>query len=282
MPSPTAPPLRVLCLHGYMQNAKVFRQRTGALRKGLRKQLELVYVTAPHTAADFGTMPAAGTLATQQAQLQGVAAGDEDPHRAAWWNHTADTMADDVVASARFLRDVVREQGPFEGVLGFSQGATMAAIMLALIRNRGSPKLQRDRPELAAIAEDLAAATAATPLRLGIFAGGFCPTLPLVDSLVVLGAPIAVPSLHLLGRKDAVVPMYRSRQLATTYFAKPDIEMHEGGHVFPWAASMTSLYTEFIRRAMACTSSLGRRSMPGDPVDAAAPANGDAPAEAMP
>ncbi len=42
-------PLRVLCIHGYRQNGGSFREKTGALRKLLKKQVELVYMTAPHS-----------------------------------------------------------------------------------------------------------------------------------------------------------------------------------------------------------------------------------------
>lgn len=46
--SKSAVPLRILCIHGYRQNANSFREKTGALRKLLKKQVELVYVSAPH------------------------------------------------------------------------------------------------------------------------------------------------------------------------------------------------------------------------------------------
>lgn len=42
-------PLRVLCIHGYRQNGSSFREKTGALRKLLKKQVELVYLSAPHS-----------------------------------------------------------------------------------------------------------------------------------------------------------------------------------------------------------------------------------------
>ena len=41
--------LRVLCLHGYRQNGHMFREKTGSLRKLLKKQVtEFVYIDAPH------------------------------------------------------------------------------------------------------------------------------------------------------------------------------------------------------------------------------------------
>ena len=47
-----APPVRILCFHGYRQNAQVFYQKLGALRKALRSdevEVELVPLDAPIT-----------------------------------------------------------------------------------------------------------------------------------------------------------------------------------------------------------------------------------------
>lgn len=46
LPGPMAP-LRILCVHGYRQNGNSFREKTGALRKLLKKHVELVYLSAP-------------------------------------------------------------------------------------------------------------------------------------------------------------------------------------------------------------------------------------------
>lgn len=43
--------LRLLCLHGYRQDAKSFRARSGALRKALRGRAELLLMDAPHVVA---------------------------------------------------------------------------------------------------------------------------------------------------------------------------------------------------------------------------------------
>lgn len=40
--------LHVLALHGYRQNAEVFRQKTGSFRKLLHKWVKFTYITAPH------------------------------------------------------------------------------------------------------------------------------------------------------------------------------------------------------------------------------------------
>uniref|UniRef100_A0A915CYH0 Serine hydrolase FSH domain-containing protein n=1 Tax=Ditylenchus dipsaci TaxID=166011 RepID=A0A915CYH0_9BILA len=41
--------LRVLCLHGYRQNATTFREKTGALRKAMKSRLEFEFLSAPLT-----------------------------------------------------------------------------------------------------------------------------------------------------------------------------------------------------------------------------------------
>ena len=40
--------LKILCLHGYRQNEKTFREKTGAFRKAVGKHVDLTYITAPH------------------------------------------------------------------------------------------------------------------------------------------------------------------------------------------------------------------------------------------
>ena len=40
--------LKILCLHGYLQNAAVFRSRIGSLRKGLKSRAEFFFVDAPY------------------------------------------------------------------------------------------------------------------------------------------------------------------------------------------------------------------------------------------
>lgn len=40
--------LKILAIHGYRQNAKVFREKTGSFRKLVHKWAQFTYITAPH------------------------------------------------------------------------------------------------------------------------------------------------------------------------------------------------------------------------------------------
>lgn len=49
-PKCMAPKLKVLCLHGYMQNATLFHSRMGSWRKALKASVEFVCLDGPHAA----------------------------------------------------------------------------------------------------------------------------------------------------------------------------------------------------------------------------------------
>jgi hypothetical protein len=53
--------LRILCLHGYLQNAEVFRSRIGSLRKGLKSRAEFFFVDAPYLVEAADDAEAAGS-----------------------------------------------------------------------------------------------------------------------------------------------------------------------------------------------------------------------------
>ena len=66
--------LRLLALHGFVQNSAVFRERTGSLRKAVKGVAELFFVDAPHSAA--GAFPDSDKTA--------LGGGDDGDVRG-WW-----------------------------------------------------------------------------------------------------------------------------------------------------------------------------------------------------
>ena len=111
--------MRILCLHGYGQNGEFFRMRTGALRKALKAEYH--FMDAPFAArASFITDDADG------ANGRGPALG--------WWDFEGDRAATSYryIGLERTLQEVrqtIETEGPFDGILGFSQGATLAALL---------------------------------------------------------------------------------------------------------------------------------------------------------
>ena len=104
--------VRLLCLHGHDQNATIFRQKTGSLRKALKGTTEFIYVDAPHQVTS--STPALRT----------------------WWQRpSTDTQTTPVYEgweeSRNRIQESIQEHWPIDILLGFSQGAAAAAMYLA-------------------------------------------------------------------------------------------------------------------------------------------------------
>lgn len=87
-----------------------------------------------------------------------------------------------------------------------------------------------------------------------IFVGGFVSNDPMHAALYEAHAGYALPSLHVIGRSDRIVPPEASRALATRFQA-PHVVEHDGGHVIASTAEVRRALGAFIDDQSA--SSLG-------------------------
>ncbi|KAJ1726467.1 Ovarian cancer-associated protein 2, partial [Coemansia sp. Benny D160-2] len=174
----------VLCLHGYTQNAKKFRDRTGPFRRNMKRRMELVYMTAPLDATvEFER--SGGSNKGGGGDSSATDNGEEEGPSAAWWNPRA-TAAEtwgDIRRSAEAVMRTMREQGPFDGIVGFSQGAGMAAVVLALMRRAAEDGSGAADGVDAAVVRD---ARALPPLRFAFLFAGFYPDVPQFDALLTV------------------------------------------------------------------------------------------------
>jgi predicted esterase len=216
--------LRVLCLHGYVQDALLFRERTGALRGTLVKAgCDLEYVDAPHALSGADLFGGADEAAEGAAGRRGwFTAGEnegvEDP--GAWTRPSASRRARGADVSLAFLRSHVAAAGPYDGLLAFSQGAAMAGLLLA--------------SEPAAF-------------KFAVLCAGFVPSDPALAEIVTSAAPLPHAVLSCSGEADALVPPERVRALAAC-FAHPACTFyaHLGGHGVPGNAPFRNAVRDFI------------------------------------
>ncbi len=189
--------LRILCLHGYHGSAAVMRAQMRPLTAGWGSLADLVYVDAPSlSAGDFGWWHA-----VQDEASSGLANGPT-PARYVGWPRTRD----EIVA-------LFEQEESFDGVLGFSQGATLTSLLVGLRSPQGKPSAER-------------------PLTFdfAIMVGGSLSRDPSHADLYQRRECFDLPSLHLLGRRDIVVPASQSRALSRR-FSDPVVLEHEGGHL---------------------------------------------------
>ncbi len=202
LPTPTPARLKILALHGFRQNGEVFRARLRKLRDALADIAELVFVTSPtaytpHGDALEGTLAAFGEI-------------PDYPMQRVWWQSSEDNSAyhgfDDSVA---YLETVFREHGPFDGVLGFAQGGTLAAVLAAM----------QPHP---VIHFEFAVCISSFPSRAAAHAHYMTP------------GRITTPALHVLGELDILVTPDRSTRLYECFDpAVARLVPHTGGHFVP-------------------------------------------------
>ncbi|KAB1264974.1 2-histidine synthase subunit 1 [Camelus dromedarius] len=217
-------PLRILCLAGFRQSERGFREKTGALRKALRGRAELVCLSGPHLVANAAGVEGAGPDS-------GSCPPKEQPR--GWWfsEQEADvfsaleepTVCRGLEEALGTVAKALKKLGPFDGILGFSQGAALAALVCAFGQ----------------------AGDARFPLpRFIILVSGFCPRgLGLKEP--ILQSPLSLPSLHVFGATDRVIPPQESMQLCSRFTGAITLT-HSGGHFIPAAAPQRQAYLKFL------------------------------------
>lgn len=204
-------------LHGFTQSGSLFRAKTGALTKAITKAFPLHTVSFSYPT---------GPLRLNPFDVPGYTSSNdndkevEEPEMYGWWRRPSTTpptykgIEDGLATVAATLKN----EGPFDGVVGFSQGACLTAMVASLLEPGRS--------------DSFSAAAAAPgdgvqfpesfypgntgnqpPLKFAIVYSGFKVADPRWGALYDVQRPITTPLLHVLGTLDALVIEAMSRGL---------------------------------------------------------------------
>src|ERR1700730_1043029 len=130
------------------------------------------------------------------------------------WEHTRDWIAERLSAGPRI-----------DGLFGFSQGAALTGLLSAL---RESPQAPRG-----------------LDFGFAIMVGGFTSFLP--QHAHLFPRPLTIPSVHVTGHSDGVVPRSDSLKLAGR-FADPLVLEHSRGQVIPGNRAVAEPIARFLTR----------------------------------
>ncbi|KAF2856892.1 dihydrofolate reductase [Plenodomus tracheiphilus IPT5] len=252
---PPIRPIKILMLHGYTQSGPLFQAKTGALRKTLSKAfpagIELVYPTAPIrlTPADESFLAGQGTGRDAEGKSEdaGAAVGEEIDAWA-WWRRKdggggegAGYTYDGIERGFEAIARVLKESGPFDGVIGFSQGGAAAAMVASLLE-AGRREVFEERVQSGGIRFPMSfvdaqagdAALIHPPLKFAVSYSGFAPQGQ-HPYTAFYDPKIRTPVLHFLGSQDVVVDEKRSLALVEACERREDryVVYHPGGHFLP-------------------------------------------------
>lgn len=216
--------LKILCIHGYRQNGNVFKTKLGAFRKIVNKHADLTFITADHAVVQKSTDSNGPTAAEED---------PSDPSAYGWWFSKPDDsfnahdgdLCTGFDRSVQTVKTAITEQGPFDGVLGFSQGAAFAALLLAL-QQPGKESLG---------------------FKFAILIAGFKSRATQHSQL--REQTIDCPSLHVFGDTDRIIPKELSEELVLQ-FQSPEILSHSGGHFTPATSGQKRHYLEFLDKML--------------------------------
>ncbi|KAI0386914.1 DUF341 domain protein [Hypomontagnella monticulosa] len=111
--------MKILCLHGVGSSGSICESQFGPFVKAADPSYEFVFVDGP----------------IESARGPGMDAFDEG----SFYSHTESYMPRHMAEAMENLEGVIEELGPFDGVIGFSQGAALAVSYLYELQRRGLP-----------------------------------------------------------------------------------------------------------------------------------------------
>lgn len=248
-------------IHGFTQSGPNFHAKTRALEKSLQKAfpagITLSYPTAPiqlaHADIPFPT-------AAPEAKENGEA---EETDAWAWWRRKGDGepyVYEGLELGLETLARVLKEEGPFDGVIGFSQGGAMTAMLASLLepeRRKAFEKLypQGGMPYPQSFQADPGYTEEAIhpPLKFAVSYSGFAAKG--VDAYRGFYEPkIKTPMLHFIGTLDTVVEEARSLALVERCEeSEGRVVYHPGGHFLTtqktYVAALVGFMKEIIHKA---------------------------------
>lgn len=239
--------LRILMLHGYTQSGLLFNAKTKALEKSLNKAfpgVHLSYPTGPMKlrAAD---VPGFDTSTVEDESNEVEAYG--------WWRRSNTSEPPEYVGFEEGLSvvaEILKTQGPFDGVMGFSQGAALAAMVASLLEGESRMqvfKAAQSKNKLAIPYPSSFANLDHPPLKFCVSYAGF---LAPGDRYTAFYEPsITTPLCHFVGSLDTVVEEDRTNLLieAAGGPQNTSIIVHPGGHFVPNNRQYIDAVVAFIR-----------------------------------
>ncbi|PRP85876.1 hypothetical protein PROFUN_06150 [Planoprotostelium fungivorum] len=200
--------LQVLVIHGYVQTASTVFNNTKPLRDALSDVADLIYAEGPAVEGnERGSRP--------WWTLEFIGGGTWKGKETDRWNDTVKWWHDHLSAHS------------YDGIIGLSQGASMTALLLSMIKN------PEKIPGFGPIRHQ--------PLRFAILCSGFISDHP----SHFIDLPETLPTLHTVDHQDGVV---NERHTVRLYekFKRAELKEHDEGHSIPIRGQWPSQMRDFI------------------------------------
>ncbi|KZF23913.1 hypothetical protein L228DRAFT_255843 [Xylona heveae TC161] len=234
--------MKILMIHGYTETAESFRADMYRVEKALNEAFPAAPTPGYHPSYPGGVelIYPTGTWRLKPTDWARYIPG-ADPGYGWFYKVADDDEFPGLLDGLTLLGNVMRTQGPFAGVIGFSQGGFLAGLIASLLE--AGRKEIFDKVETGSGGIPYPAAfVGVQPIKFSVSCCGFAGLS--LRYKAFYSPKISVPLLHINGSTDDIVYDKRSRTLidATTGTEEGKVLIHPGGHIVP----MTKLYTDAL------------------------------------
>ncbi|XP_019445411.1 PREDICTED: esterase AGAP003155-like [Lupinus angustifolius] len=190
---------RILCLHGFRTSGEILKKLISRWPETITEKLDLVFLD--------GLFPAQG-----KSDVEGI----YDPPYYEWFQANKDyTEYSNFEECVAYIEDYMLKNGPFDGFLGFSQGAMIEAAL---------PGMQAQGVALGKVNK----IKFLIIISGGKFGGKMFGMPKLASN--AFSEPIECPSIHFIGETDSMKPENIALLEA---FVDPIVIYHPKGHTVP-------------------------------------------------
>lgn len=193
---------RILAVHSFRTSGSIFEQqmKRAKLDARLADLVEIVYADAPWPAS--GPIPADVSPYFAGPYYEWLTVNQQS-------DGSLSVDPEQFAKTEQYLADVIKKLGPFDGLMGFSQGALVCTALLSL---QQAGLVFKNLPKFKFCV---------------LFAGAKPSARQLAQAL---SQKINVPSFHIIGEADEL--LQQSLLLLQSY-TKPLLLFHHRGHVIP-------------------------------------------------
>eukprot|EP01084_Bolivina_argentea_P217994 370018_1 len=200
--------LKVLCLHGFCENADHFKKKSMGLQDKLTC-IDYYFVSAPHKY-------------------------NNKKRTFMWWN-SIDIDGNKkqylgMIDSLYYIANIINLKGPFDGIIGFSQGGVLLSLILGLIEY---PMYGIEKLNLNTNKWNLNKSTFKFAIMISSFIPRDVSVYPLYDDILNKKRnKIQIPILHICGKQEVFYGIVK--KLLPKYFENFESIAHNGGHIIPF------------------------------------------------
>jgi len=228
------PALKILALHDYRQNEQEFKTMVKPLMELLGKDVEFTFANAPN-------IPLAHSAWDISQNLRG------------WWfssnsdsydRHSESELCKGFEASVSSLVKIVQTEGPFDGIMGLSQGAALAGMICldSVVYNTCAKVSNADN----SLSYDRLFPPELGTFKFAVLCSGFCSqssahakVYDKINEICNLGKEesleeCTIPVLHVVGSQGKVIKLKESKKLASLFGKKHNQYIdYPGGRYVP-------------------------------------------------